>query len=114
MAAERRREGFSPEMLPVGAGRWFQGTSRQQRGVRQMASAPSPPGIEGPVELESRMCGNHGDPYTGALLVSAQFRTSLNSEDGTGGVGKSEAPIRAMISGSAEGAKGRRFETADE
>lgn len=28
-----------------------------------------------------------------ARVVSAQFRTSLNSEDGTGGVGKSEAPI---------------------
>ena len=71
MAAERCREGFSPEMLPVGAGRWFQGTSRQQRGVRQAASAPSPPGIEGPVELERRMCGNHGDPYIGACWQRA-------------------------------------------
>jgi len=48
-----------------------------------------------------------------ARAVSAQFRTSLGSEDGTGGVGKSEVPIRAMNSGNAEGAKGRRFEIAD-
>jgi hypothetical protein len=48
-----------------------------------------------------------------ARAVNAQFRTSLNSEDGTGGVGKSEAPIRAMNSGNAEGAKRRRFEIAD-
>ena len=41
-----------------------------------------------------------------ARAVGAQFRTSLNSEDGTGGVGKSGAPIGAMISGNAEGAKG--------
>lgn len=49
-----------------------------------------------------------------ARAVSAQFRTSLTSEDGAGGVGKSGAPIRAMIPGNAGEAKGCRFETADE
>jgi len=48
-----------------------------------------------------------------ARVVSAQLRTSLNSEDGIGGVGKSEAPIRTMNSGNAEGAKRCRFEIAD-
>ena len=50
---------------------------------------------------------------TPARAVSAQFRTSLTSEDGAGGVGKSEAPIRAMIPSNVGLAKGRRFETAD-
>ena len=61
-----------------------------------------------------RVRGNQGDPQP-ARVVSAQFRTSLNSEDGTGGMGKSGAPIVAMISGNAELAKGlRRFEIVDE
>jgi len=38
------------------------------------------------------------------------FPTSLNSEDGNSGGGKSEAPIVAMNAGNAAGAKGRRFE----
>ena len=32
----------------------------------EMASTARPPGITGPVELEWRMCGNRGDPHTGA------------------------------------------------
>ena len=40
----------------------------------------------------------------------AHLLTSLNSEEEGGGDRKSEAPIRAMNSGNAEGAKGRRSE----
>ena len=47
-----------------------------------------------------------------ARVVSAQSRTSLNSENGIGGVGKSETPIVALNSGNAGGAKGCRFEIA--
>ena len=38
------------------------------------------------------------------------FPTSLNSEDGSSGGGKSEVPIVAMNAGNAAGAKGGRFE----
>jgi hypothetical protein len=43
----------------------------------------------------------------------AHLLTSLNSEEEGSGDRKSEAPILAMISGNAEGAKGRRSELAD-
>ena len=60
-----------------------------------------------------RVRGNQGEPIVGAGS-KAHLLTSLNSEEEGGDDRKSEAPIRAMISGNAEGAKGRRFEIADE
>ena len=72
------------------------------------------PGSKAASSLTTRLRGNQGDPQP-ARVVSAQFRTSLISEDGTGGMGKSGAPIVAMISGNAELAKGlRRPEIANE
>jgi len=55
------------------------------------------------------VCGNQGDPVVGAGN-KARLPTSLDSEEEGGGDRKSEAPIRAMNSGNAEGAKGRRSE----
>ena len=72
------------------------------------------PGSKSASSFTMRVRGNQGDPQQ-ARVVNAQFRTSLNSEDGTGGMGKSGAPIVVMTSGNAERAKGlRRFETAEE
>ena len=71
------------------------------------------PGSESASSLTLRVRGNQGDPILGAGS-KAHLPTSLNSEEEGGGDRKSEAPIRAMISGNAEGAKGRRFEIADE
>ena len=71
------------------------------------------PGSKSASSLTRRVRGNQGDPIVGAAS-KAHLLTSLNSEEEGGGDRKSEAPIRAMISGNAEGAKGRRFETADE
>ena len=58
---------------------------------------------------------SHGDcVVTREIRQSAQKVahpwTSLRSEEEGGGCRKSEAPIRAMRSGNAEGAKGCRFE----
>jgi hypothetical protein len=44
----------------------------------------------------------------------AHSRTSVRSEEEGGGCWKSEAPIRAMRSGNAGGAKGCRFEVVTE
>src|SRR4030065_1423462 len=58
---------------------------------------------------------SHGDyVVTREIRQSAQEvahpRTSVRSEEEGGGCRKSEAPIRAMRSGNADGAKGCRFE----
>jgi hypothetical protein len=71
------------------------------------------PGSESVSSLTTRLRGNQGDPIVGAGS-KARLLTSLNSEEEGGGDRKSEAPIRALISGNAEGAKGRRSEIADE
>ncbi len=71
------------------------------------------PGSETASSLTTRVRGNQGDPIVRAGS-KAHLLTSLNSEEGGGGDRKSEAPIRAMNSGNAEGAKGRRSEIADE
>jgi hypothetical protein len=63
------------------------------------------PGSKSASSLTMRIRGNHGEPIVGAG-GKAHLLTSLNSEDGGGDDRKSEAPIRAMISGNAEGAKG--------
>ena len=55
-----------------------------------------------------RLRGNQGDPAVGA--EEAHPRTSVRSEEEGRGCWKSEAPIRAMRSGNAGGAKGCRFE----
>src|SRR5262245_35340513 len=68
------------------------------------------PGSETASSLTRRVRGNRGDPIVGACSRGARLLTSLNSEEGGGGDRKSEAPIRAVISGNAEGAKGRRSE----
>jgi hypothetical protein len=80
---------------------------------RAWASAGSHPGIESASSLTTRIRGNQGDPIVGAGNA-AHLLTSLISEEEGGGDRKSEAPIRAMNSGNAEGANGRRFEIADE
>ena len=49
-----------------------------------------------------------------ARVVNAQSRTSLNRKNGTGGVGKSEAPILAMNPGNAGGVKGCQREITDQ
>jgi hypothetical protein len=71
------------------------------------------PGSESASSLTTRVRGNQGDPIVGAGR-KAHLLTSLNSEEEGGDDRKSEAPIGARISGNAEGAKGRRFEIADE
>jgi hypothetical protein len=71
------------------------------------------PGSKTASSLTTRVRGNQGDPIVGAGS-RGQLPISLNSEEGGGGDRKSEAPIRAMNSGNPEGAKGRRFEIADE
>jgi hypothetical protein len=86
-------------------GRWFPQTSRQQR-LARIGKREEPPRDLRPRRALQRECVVTMEIPTLARAVSAQFRTSLNSEDGTGGVGKSGAPIGAMISGNAEGAKG--------
>src|SRR4030067_3184410 len=58
---------------------------------------------------------SHGDyVVTREIRQSAEKRahpwTSVRSEEEGGGCRKSEAPIRAMRSGNADGAKGCRFE----
>jgi hypothetical protein len=63
------------------------------------------PGSESASSLTTRVRGNQGDPIAGASSP-AHLLTSLNREEEGGGDRKSEAPIRAMISGNAEGAKG--------
>jgi len=88
----------------------------------QQAAAPrahrqargATPGSKTASSLTTRMRGNQGDPIVGACSRGARLLTSLNSEEGGGGDRKSEAPIRAMNSGNAGGAKGRRSEIADE
>ncbi len=55
-----------------------------------------------------RTHGNPGDPG-GSIEGAVQSLTSLTSEKGAESVGKSEPPIRAMKSGNADGAKGRRY-----
>jgi hypothetical protein len=55
-----------------------------------------------------RLRGNQGDPAVG--VEEAHPRTSVRSEEEGGGCRKSEAPIRAMRSGNAGGAKGCRLE----
>jgi hypothetical protein len=45
-----------------------------------------------------------------SVQKQAHPRTSVRSEEEGGGCRKSEAPIRAMRSGNADGAKGCRFE----
>ena len=67
------------------------------------------PGSQTVSSLTTRVRGNQGDPIVGAG-TKAHLLTSLNSEEEGGGDRKSEAPIGAMNSGNAEGAKGRRFE----
>src|SRR5260370_29596507 len=67
------------------------------------------PGSESASSLTTRVRGKQGDPILGAGS-KAHLLTSLNSEEEGGGDRKSEAPIRAMNSGNAEGAKGRRSE----
>ena len=67
------------------------------------------PGSESASSLTTRVRGNQGDPIVGASS-KAHLLTSLISEEEGGGDRKSEAPIRAMNSGNAEGAKGRRSE----
>jgi hypothetical protein len=70
------------------------------------------PGSQTVSSLTTRVRGNQGDPIVGAGS-KAHLLTSLSSEEEGGGDRKSEAPIRAMNSGNAEGAKGRRSEIAD-
>ena len=70
------------------------------------------PGSKTASSLTTRVRGNQGDPIVGAGS-RAHPLTSLNSEEEGGGDRKSEAPIRAMNSGNAEGAKGRRSGIAD-
>ena len=70
------------------------------------------PGSKTASSLTTRVRGNQGDPIVGAGS-RAHLLTSLNSEEEGGGDRKSEAPIRAMNSGNAEGAKGRRSGIAD-
>ena len=55
-----------------------------------------------------RLRGNQGDPAVGA--EKAHPWTSVRSEEEGGVCRKSEAPIGAMRSGNADGAKGCRFE----
>ena len=86
-------------------GRWFPETSRQQR-LARIGKREEPPRDLRPRRALQGECVVTMEIPTLARAVGAQFRTSLNSEDGTGGVGKSGAPIGAMISGNAEGAKG--------
>jgi hypothetical protein len=83
----------------------------------QQATAPcahwrargATPGSQTASSLTTRVRGNQGDPIVGASS-KAHLLTSLNSEEEGGSDRKSEAPIRAMNSGNAEGAKGRRSE----
>ena len=70
------------------------------------------PGSKTASSRTMRVHGNQGDPIVGAG-ARAHLLTSLNSEEEGGGDRKSEAPIRAMNSGNAEGAKGRRSGIAD-
>src|ERR1700674_527690 len=63
------------------------------------------PGSESASSLTTRTRGNQGDPILGAGS-KAHLPTSLNSEEEGGGDRKSEAPIRAMISGNAEEQRG--------
>src|ERR1700675_2050166 len=70
------------------------------------------PGSESASSLTTRVRGNQGEPIVGASS-KAHLLTSLNSEEEGGDERKWEAPIRAMISGIAEGAQGRRSEIAD-
>ena len=71
------------------------------------------PGSKSASSSTTRGRANQGDPIVGAGS-QAHLLTSLNSEEEGGGDRKSEVPIRAMISGNAEGAKGCRFEIANE
>jgi len=66
----------------------------------------------GHARVEGTVKSEKGEPIVGAGS-KAHLLTSLNSEEEGGDDRKSEAPIRAMISGNAEGAKGRRSEIAD-
>lgn len=82
-------------------------------GFRVLASEGHHPGISVRVEpyiesaWEPRRSGRRRAGGT-------HFLTSLNSEEGGGGDRKSEAPIVAVKSGNADGAKGRRSEKTDQ
>ena len=70
---------------------------------------------EGPPRgLRPRRASHRDNVVTREIRQSAQKkahpRTSVRSEEEGGGCRKSEAPIRAMRSGNADGAKGCRFE----
>ena len=102
------REGISPENFPVEGGRWFSFTSRPWGSRRERRARCPHPGSQTSSSLTLRMHGNHGDPG-GSPEGAGQSLTSLNSEEETESVGKSESPIVAMKSGNADGAKGRRY-----
>jgi hypothetical protein len=70
MAAVRCREGCSPEMTAWERADGFKMPAGNSE-TCELASTLSPPGIIGPVELEWRRCGNHGDPDTGACSQRA-------------------------------------------
>ncbi len=82
----------------------------QQTTVRQALwrACWTHPGSQTSSSLTMRTHGNPGDPG-GSIEGAVQSLTSLNSEKGAESVGKSEPPIRAMKSGNADGAKGRRY-----
>jgi hypothetical protein len=81
-------------------------------GFRVLASESHHPGIS--VRVEPYIESAWEPRRSGRRRVGgAHFLTSLNSEEGSGGDRKSEAPKVAVKSGNADGAKGRQSDKAD-
>jgi hypothetical protein len=112
MAAVCRREGRSPEMVKVGAGRWHQDTSRQQHEVRDGEHLAPTRDHRPSRALNSERAVTVEVRATARAI--AHPLTSLDNEEEGSVARKSEAPIVAMNSGNAGGAKGCRREITDQ
>ena len=100
----------SPEMTALGRADSFK-TLAGNSGAGDKARLRCRPGMESRIELDEEQAVTM--EIRAPARHSAHPPTSLESEDEGGGVRKSEAPIVAMNSGNAEGAKGCRCETTD-
>ena len=80
-------------------------------GVKMWRACDTAPGMESRIELDEEQAVTMDIQRSAQIIAHSQ--ASLNSEEESGGCGKSEAPIVAMNAGNAAGAKGRRCEITD-
>ena len=80
-------------------------------GAKQWRACVTAPGMESRIELDEEHAVTMEIQQSAQSIAHSQ--TSLNSEEEGRGYWKSEAPIVAMNSGNAEGAKGCRCEITD-